>query len=200
MDVVHKFGADAVRLYLINSPLVRADTLNFSEDGVQDVVKNVFLPWYNAYRFLIQNIAKLEGRMNKPFVYTEDIEALEARFNVTDRWIQSSLQNLITQVRKEMEEYKLYNVVPPLVKFLENLTNWYVRINRNRVKGEVDDENMFTSIDVLFDVLLKLNILMSPHVPFITESMYQNMRKCINEKSQLYQESIHHLNIPQVRE
>ena len=58
MDVCHSFGADAVRLYLINSPLVRADTLNFSEEGVKDVVKNIFLPWYNAYRFLIQNITK----------------------------------------------------------------------------------------------------------------------------------------------
>jgi isoleucyl-tRNA synthetase len=59
MDVCNNYGADAIRLYLINSPLVRADSLNFSEDGVRDVIKNVFLPWYNAYRFLIQNISKL---------------------------------------------------------------------------------------------------------------------------------------------
>jgi isoleucyl-tRNA synthetase len=67
-----------------------------------------------------------------------------------------------------MEEYKLYNVVPPLVKFLDNLTNWYVRLNRTRIKGDVDDENMEVSINVLFDVLLKVNILMSPIVPFLT--------------------------------
>ena len=73
-------------------------------------------------------------------------------------------------------------------------------MNRNRVKGEVDDENMSTSLNVLFDVLLKLNILMSPHVPFVTENMYQNMRKCINEKSKQLQDSIHHLYIPEVNE
>jgi isoleucyl-tRNA synthetase len=65
MNICNAFGADAVRLYLINSPLVRADSLNFSEEGVKDVVKNVFLPWYNAYRFLIQNISKLEAKLGK---------------------------------------------------------------------------------------------------------------------------------------
>lgn len=76
MDVCHNFGADAIRLYLINSPLVRADTLNFAEEGVKDVVKNIFLPWYNAYRFLIQNISKLEAKTSKSFVFVENIEEL----------------------------------------------------------------------------------------------------------------------------
>ncbi len=60
MAVVHKFGADALRLYLINSPVVRAETLKFKESGVKDVVKDVFLPWFNAYRFLLQNIDTLK--------------------------------------------------------------------------------------------------------------------------------------------
>ena len=58
--VVHKFGADALRLYLINSPVVRAESLRFKEGGVKDVVKDVFLPWFNAYRFLMQNVARLK--------------------------------------------------------------------------------------------------------------------------------------------
>jgi isoleucyl-tRNA synthetase len=57
--VCNTHGADAVRLYLINSPLVRAANLNFSTDGVKSVVKDIFLPWYNAYRFLVQNISKI---------------------------------------------------------------------------------------------------------------------------------------------
>lgn len=183
-------------MYLINSPLVRADTLNFSEEGVRDVVRNVFLPWYNAYRFLIQNIIKYESKTGDLFRYNCNLEEMEKSFNVTDRWIQSSLQMLITQVRKEMEEYKLYNVVPPLVKFLEHLTNWYVRMNRTRIKGEIDHEHMKVSLNVLFDVLHKVNILMSPHVPFLTDHMYQNMKKCIHENTENYKDSIHHLFIP----
>ncbi len=60
VNVVNKFGADALRLYLVNSPVVRAETLKFKEDGVKDVVKDVFLPWFNAYRFLMQNVQRLK--------------------------------------------------------------------------------------------------------------------------------------------
>ena len=60
VEVVDKFGADALRLYLVNSPVVRAETLRFQERGVKDVVKDVFLPWFNAYRFLIQNVQRLQ--------------------------------------------------------------------------------------------------------------------------------------------
>ena len=60
MQIAHKFGADALRMYLVNSPAVRAENLRFKEEGVRDVVKDVFLPWYNAYRFLMQNVERLE--------------------------------------------------------------------------------------------------------------------------------------------
>ena len=60
LKVVNKFGADALRLYLINSPVVRAENLRFKEEGVRDVIKDVFLPWYNAYRFFVQNLERLE--------------------------------------------------------------------------------------------------------------------------------------------
>lgn len=76
------------------------------------------------------------------------------------------------------------------------MTNGYVRLNRPRIKGDVDEENMEISINVLFDVLLKTNILMSPHVPFLTEHMYQNLRKCVKKEGRFYQDSIHHLFIP----
>jgi isoleucyl-tRNA synthetase len=58
--IANSFGADACRLYLCNSPVVRAEPLKFKEQGVQDIVKYVFLPWFNAYRFLIQNISRWE--------------------------------------------------------------------------------------------------------------------------------------------
>lgn len=119
---------------------------------------------------------------------------------MTDKWIESALQTLIASVRKEMGEYKLYNVVPVLIKFLESLTNWYVRLNRNRLKGEADDENWEVSLNVLFDVLLKVNVLLSPQVPFITELMFQNMRLVLRPNSQLAEASIHHLRIAEVNE
>ncbi len=67
------------------------------------------------------------------------------------------------------------------------MTNWYVRLNRPRLKGESDDLNMTVSLNVLFDVLMKVNVLMSPIVPFLTESMYQNMKLVIRKESLLNQ-------------
>jgi isoleucyl-tRNA synthetase len=180
--------------------LVKADNLNFSKAGVKAVVREIFLPWYNAYRFLIQNISKWEAKENKSFEFVENIEEFSENFNVTDKWIQSALQILIRNVRKEMSEYKLYNVVPQLITFLENLTNWYVRLNRLRLKGDVDEVSMKVSLNVLFDVLLKVNVLMAPYVPFLTESMYQNMKLVINNESKFYRESIHHVMISDVND
>ena len=59
--VINKYGADALRMYLINSPVVRAEPLKFQEEGVLGVVKDVFLPWFNAFRFLMQNVERWEG-------------------------------------------------------------------------------------------------------------------------------------------
>ena len=75
-----------------------------------------------------------------------------------------------------------------------------MRLNRNRLKGDQDDENWEVSINVLFDVLLKINVLLSPQVPFLTEHMYQNMRLVISKDSKVNEESIHHLFIPEVNE
>lgn len=182
MQVCNEFGADAIRLYLINSPLVRADNLNFSKSGVKGIVKDIFLPWYNAYRFLIHNISANEQLSFTAFYY-EDIGKYQAQLNSTDKWILSSLQILIRNVRKQMEQYKLYNVVPELIKFLQLLTNWYVRLNRNRMKGQLGLQEQYISLQVLLDVLHKVNVLMSPHVPFLTEHMYQNIKLTFNDES-----------------
>jgi len=103
MDVVHHHGADAIRLYLMNSPLVRAEPLNFKEEGVKDVVKNIFLPWYNAYRFLIQNIGRWESESGKDFRFDEKLaEDKNVLSNVMDRWIVAACQYLIKLVHGEM--------------------------------------------------------------------------------------------------
>lgn len=72
MAVVSEFGSDALRLYLINSPVVRAESLRFKEEGVRDVLKDVFLPWYNAYRFLVQNVIRTE---KVTFNFNTDLQA-----------------------------------------------------------------------------------------------------------------------------
>ena len=129
----------------------------------------------------------------KNFIYDPNMKkALGENDNLMDRWIVSANQNLIKLVRHEMDNYKLYNVVRPLLSFLEQLTNWYVRLNRSRMKGEEGLEDQTKSLNILFDVLLNTCILMSCITPFITEHMYQNLRNGISEDDkELHQESIH---------
>jgi isoleucyl-tRNA synthetase len=137
MFITKAYGADACRLYLCNSPVVRAESLQFKESGVKSVIREIFLPWYNAYRFLIQNISRYESANGKNFTFDSKLSSrLDANSNLMDRWIMSATQNLIKLVRAEMDAYRLYNVVKPLLSFLDQLTNWYVRLNRTRMKGE----------------------------------------------------------------
>lgn len=93
-----------------------------------------------------------------------------------DRYIIATSQMMIKSVRKEMDIYHLYSVVRHTLTFLENLTNWYVRLNRGRMKGEseVDDpvEDQRVSLNTLFDVLLSATQLMAPITPFLSEFLY----------------------------
>jgi isoleucyl-tRNA synthetase len=113
---------------------------NPPEDMVQDVVRQIFLPWFNSYRFLIQNISRYEQTNNENFVYNSSMMKNIKDPNLMDKWITSATQSLIKYVRVEMDAYKLYNVVKPLLTFLEKLSNWYVRLNRPRMRGEEGKE------------------------------------------------------------
>ena len=86
---------------------------------------------------MIQNISRYEATNGANFTYDSKLSAsLNESSNLMDRWIISSTQNLVKLVRTEMDAYRLYNVVKPLLSFLDQLTNWYVRLNRTRMKGE----------------------------------------------------------------
>ncbi|CAN9512100.1 unnamed protein product [Ophioblennius macclurei] len=198
--IVNNYGADALRLYLINSPVVRAENLRFKEEGVRDVLKDVFLPWYNAYRFLVQNVQRLQKEEDIQFLYNES--TAKQSDNIMDKWIQSFTQSLIQFVKAEMDAYRLYTVVPRLVKFVDMLTNWYVRTNRRRLKGESGTEDCLWALETLFSVLFSMCRLMAPFTPFITEMMYQNLRHLIDPASLEEKDtsSIHYLMLPQVRE
>ncbi|XP_073324245.1 isoleucine--tRNA ligase, cytoplasmic [Pagrus major] len=198
--IVQNYGADALRLYLINSPVVRAENLRFKEEGVRDVLKDVFLPWYNAYRFLVQNVQRLQKEEDIQFLYNEN--TAKQSDNIMDKWIQSFTQSLIQFFKAEMDTYRLYTVVPRLVKFVDMLTNWYVRTNRRRLKGESGTEDCLWALETLFSVLFSMCRLMAPFTPFITEMMYQNLRHLIDPASVEEKDasSIHYLMLPQVRE
>ncbi|RKO91449.1 tRNA synthetases class I-domain-containing protein, partial [Blyttiomyces helicus] len=199
--MIDKHGADVLRLYLVTSPAVRAETLRFNQDSVRELVAQAFLPWYNAYRFFFSQLQLMKKEHNIDFIYNPAMD-LHGDQNVMDRWILASTQTLIGYVRREMEAYRLYTVTPELLKLIDSLTNWYVRFNRKRLKGENGPEDAIKALNVLFEVLLTLARLMAPFTPFISESMYQNLRKFLpasaaNAGADV--RSIHFIDYPEVK-
>merc|ERR1712194_553232 len=97
--IINKYGADALRMYLINSPVVRAEPLKFQEVGVKSVVKEVFMPWYNVFRFFTQNLQRWEESYKQAFIPDRKV----ASSNPTDIWIIAATQKLIEYVHQEMK-------------------------------------------------------------------------------------------------
>ncbi|KAG5897843.1 hypothetical protein JTB14_011841 [Gonioctena quinquepunctata] len=193
LEIVNKYGADALRLYLINSPVVRAENLRFKEEGVRDIVKDVFLPWYNAFRFLLQNFEIYVQNNKTALRYDEKNLCSE---NIMDKWILSFTQSLLSYIRKEMDLYHLYNVIPRLTKFFDYLTNWYVRMNRKRLKGEGGEQDTRVVLTTLFNILLNIVKMMAPFAPFLSETMYQYLKELIDSKV----DSVHYLMLPEPNE
>lgn len=176
LEIVNEFGTDALRLYLINSPATRACDLAFKKSGVKDMIRDILLPWYHSFKFLLLSLT----------YSNKDIVVLEEN-NVMDIWILAIINQLIVDITKEMKDYHLYNVVPHLINFIDLLTNWYIRFNRKRLKS-----GNICAINTLTDIQFILVKIMSPFVPFLSESIYQNLRPLINCK----EESVHYLTFP----
>lgn len=196
MHVVSKHGADALRLYLINSPVVRAEPLKFQEDGVRDVAKDIFIPWFNVYRFFVGQARRHQTATGRTFKAVADIH--KQTTNIMDKWILSSLQSLVKSVREEMKAYRLYTVIPFLLKFIDQLSKWYVRFNKNRLKGDNGVEDCDHALATLFKVLFDVCKLMGPFTPYLTEHMYQNLKN--GAPAGEVEDSVHYLMVPEVEE
>ncbi|MGE0622324.1 MAG: isoleucine--tRNA ligase [Pseudomonadales bacterium] len=162
-ELMEIYGADALRLYLINSGLVRAEEQRFSDSGVRDMTRRALLPWYNAFSFLKTYADIDQWSPDKGLHYGE---------NVLDQWILSRLQTLKAGVAEQMEAYRLYNVVPQLFDFIENLTNWYIRLNRSRFWGESITADKIAAYSTLYTTLNELSQVMAPFAPFLSEHLY----------------------------
>ncbi|XMA16921.1 hypothetical protein WAI453_009712 [Rhynchosporium graminicola] len=197
--VMSKYGSDALRLYLINSPVVRAEPLRFKEAGVKEVVAKVLLPFWNSYKFFEGQVALLKKIENLDYCFDPAAEATNT--NVMDRWILASCQSLLKFVNEEMAGYRLYTVVPRLLELIDNTTNWYIRFNRKRLKGELGIEDTKHALNTLFEVIFTLIKGLAPFTPFITDTIYQRLLPHIPKDLQGEDSrSVHFLPFPDVRE
>ena len=166
--MINTYGADALRLYLINSPVVRAEDLRFSETGVQELMRHLLIPLWNAYGFFV-TYANVDGWTPARMTGTPST-------NLLDRWIRSSLETLSMNVVEAMDGYNLQQSVRPFVRFIEDLTNWYIRRSRRRFWKSQDDDDKAQAYETLYVVLLQLSKIAAPFVPFVADAIYRNLR------------------------
>ena len=167
-DVINTHGADALRAYLINSPLVRAEPMRFSESGVRDVVRSVVLPLWNAYSFFSTYAAVDEWAPPKtPTPVSERA--------LMDKWVISMAQSLVRDVNVEMEAYRLYNVIPRVLGFIDDLTNWYIRRSRRRFWHNDNSADKQHAFETLYEVLCLFSRLLAPILPFMADILYQRL-------------------------
>ena len=166
-EVLDRLGADALRLFLINSPAVKAEDLRFSEKGVTEMSRAILLPLWNAYSFFV-TYASVDGFRPASLAAPEGGTQL-------DRWIVSLLNDSIASINREMELYNLYRVVPILTDFIDNLTNWYIRRSRRRFWKSENDADKDIAYRTLYHVLVEFVKVMAPFLPFLTEAIYRNL-------------------------
>ena len=187
-ELLNKYGGDSLRAYLIDSPVVRGEPLKFSEEGVKLVTRNIILPLWNSFSFF-------STYANADQITPEELEKASPvhERSLMDQWIISSLQSLIKIVNEKMENYYLYEVIPPLLNFVDELTNWYVRSNRKRFWKEKDgnDQDKINAFKTLHEVLIEFSKCIAPVLPFTSEKIYQGL--IFNEN-----DSVHFCSYPEV--
>ncbi|MEX0961369.1 MAG: isoleucine--tRNA ligase [Simkaniaceae bacterium] len=166
--VFDKYGADAVRLYLLNSPAVHGDDLRFSERGVELVLRSFLIPFWNSY-FFLASYAKI-------YDWKPDLKADLDPLHDIDKWILSRLQKLILDTKDAMDVFDLEKAVSPLVGFIDQLTNWYIRRSRSRFWADEESRDRNEAFQTLYFVLISLCRVAAPFIPFITDAIYQALK------------------------
>lgn len=184
VEAINKFGADAIRLFLMHSAVVKADEIRYSDDGVRDVLKSIIIPLWNSYSFFVTyaNIDKVTCTGN----------AFENKLpeNPLDRWLLSVTQSLVKKVTVAMDEYDLSAAIDPIVDFIDQLNNWYIRRSRRRFWKSENDSDKTEAYESLYIALKTFAKVAAPFIPFITEVMWQNLKTSEDK------ESVHLENFP----
>ena len=180
-NVLHKYGADATRFYMLYASPVWTP-LKFDEEGIKEILSKTFNTLKNTYTFF-QMYANADNLDPKDFVVNyEDIDEI-------DKWLLSKYNKLVEYVNNAMDEYDLNKVTREINNFLnEDLSNWYIRRNRRRFWGSELNNSKKAVYQTTYQVLEGLCRLMAPISPFITEEIYRNLTEC---------ESVHLADYPE---
>jgi len=170
MEMLEKYGADSVRYYLMSSPVVAAQNLSFKENDVSEITRGMMRMLWNSYSFFVlyADIDKFKPEEN---FQPEKLNAL------LDKWLVSELHMLIKEFNLHMENYELHKAARLLPKFIDNLSNWYIRRSRKRFWKSENDGDKNEAYQTLYYVLVELSKVMAPFTPFISEEIFRNLTK-----------------------
>ncbi len=161
VEMINKYGADAMRFYMLSSPVVQAENFSFSEKGVDGIVK--------------KNISRLYNTLSFYQLYENNIPPSSSSKNILDRWIISRLHEVIKDITEGYENYSLDLATRPLVNFIDDLSVWYVRRSRDRFKEEGSDKQ--DALATLRYILQSVALVMAPAMPFLAEETYQSIKE-----------------------
>ena len=184
VEAINKFSADAIRLFLMHSAVVRADEIRYSDDGVREVIKSIILPLWNSYSFFVQ-YANIDGVVCTGHEFDEKLPD-----NPLDRWILSVAQNMVKNVTEALDNYDLSAAIDPMLAFIDQINNWYIRRNRRRFWKSGNDNDKLEAYGALYSALKTLMLVAAPLVPFLTEAIWQNLRTDEDK------ESVHLMDYP----
>jgi isoleucyl-tRNA synthetase len=162
--VIEKYGADALRFYLLTSPVVTGEDLNFSEKGVVEIGRKVNMLLYNVWSFY---------RLYEPTRKNAELDTEKRGTSVLDQWIVSRLSQVHKQVTGFMDAYDTVRAGKILTSFIDELSTWYLRRSRDRIKN--NDESAKQALGTLAFVLIELAKMLAPFMPFLSEFIYRDL-------------------------
>lgn len=168
-ELMDKFSADSLRFLLLSSPLLNGEDFALQDKEVGDVARKLGMIW-NMYDFFTMYAEvdgwEFDGELKDP---------LEDATNPLDIWIISRVHQLVTEVEKHMDEYNIPDALSPILPFLDDASNWYVRRSRRRFWKSEDDGDKQMAYKTLHYVLVRLAYVLAPFTPFLAEELYHNL-------------------------
>lgn len=169
MELMNKTSADSFRFLMLSSPLTNGENFALADKDVMDVARKLGMIW-NMYDFFTM-YAEVDG-----WEFNGDIsDPLHDLTNPLDIWIVSRLHQLITEVERGLNNYNLQDATKPILPFLDDASNWYVRRSRRRFWKSEDDGDKNDAYRTLHYVLVRLSYMLAPFTPFLAEELYHNL-------------------------
>ena len=187
MVVLNKYGADVTRMYLLNSPTINADPLLFNETTIEKVKQRI-IPYINAVKLFLVHA---KDHQSKGFGINTDL--WQETNNIADKWILTNVSELVENIKSHMEEYKVDKAISDLLSFVEDLANWYIKLNRDRIRGLNGNDERNMSLSVLYKVLVTYIKAFAPFTPFLSDYLYDYM-KVFSDKNTV---SVHYCSYPE---